>query len=255
MNKEDLERIVDNPEMIPGIFNYCDRWCERCNFTSKCATYALEQKQFPDADADLNNKVFWEKLGEIFKITMEMIVESAEEMGIDLNDIDDEEFVASEEELEEKTSNHHCSVASKIYYKEVSKWFENAETILKVKEAELNKNLQIGITNDEGAQLNDIIDIIHWYQYQIHVKIRRGFHGKFDPLGEDEDYPKDSDGSVKVALIGIDRSIAAWGKMLSFFPDKEDDTLQLLVLLEKLRRNTEKEFPDARAFVRAGFDE
>ncbi len=79
---------------------------------------------------------------------------------------------------------------------------------------------------------------------------KRGLHGKLDEYEEDGGFPKDSDGSVKVALIGIDRSIAAWGKMLSFFPEKEDEILELLVQLERLRRSTEKEFPDARDFKR-----
>jgi hypothetical protein len=25
---------------IVGIFNYCDRWCERCEFTSRCRVFA-----------------------------------------------------------------------------------------------------------------------------------------------------------------------------------------------------------------------
>ncbi|MCB0550950.1 MAG: hypothetical protein KDD19_25495 [Phaeodactylibacter sp.] len=29
---------------IPGIYNYCDRWCERCSFTSRCLLYAQEQE-------------------------------------------------------------------------------------------------------------------------------------------------------------------------------------------------------------------
>jgi len=66
---------------------------------------------------------------------------------------------------------------------------------------------------------------------------------------------QDSDGSAKVALIGIDRSIAAWGKLLSYFPEQEDELLDILVHLEKLRRTTENEFPDARAFIRPGFDD
>ena len=32
--KEDLKKLMDNPKMISGIFNYCD-WCERGTFTSK----------------------------------------------------------------------------------------------------------------------------------------------------------------------------------------------------------------------------
>jgi len=39
-------------------------------------------------------------------------------------------------------------------------------------------------------------------------------------LAADPKYIKDSDGPAKVALIGIDRSIAAWEMMLSFHRGK-----------------------------------
>ena len=33
MNKEKLIKEARNPKYISGIYNYCDRWCERCQFT------------------------------------------------------------------------------------------------------------------------------------------------------------------------------------------------------------------------------
>ena len=32
----------DDQGFIPSIHNYCDRWCERCPFTSRCRAYAIE---------------------------------------------------------------------------------------------------------------------------------------------------------------------------------------------------------------------
>ena len=67
--------------------------------------------------------------------------------------------------------------------------------------------------------------------------------------------PRDSDGSAKVALLGIDRSLVAWTRMRQHFPKRADNILDILVDLERLRRLTEKTFPNARAFKRPGFDE
>jgi len=53
----------------------------------------------------------------------------------------------------------------------------------------------------------------------------------------------------------MDRSISAWGEILKFFPDQEENILSLVAHLDRLRNRTEAEFPDARAFVRPGFDE
>jgi hypothetical protein len=77
-------------------------------------------------------------------------------------------------------------------------------------------------------------------------------------LDEDDisdEFPKDSDGSAKVALIAIDRSISAWGEIRKCFPEAGDKIIDLLVHLDRLRRKTEKTFPSARSFKRPGFDE
>ena len=66
---------------------------------------------------------------------------------------------------------------------------------------------------------------------------------------------KDSDGSAKVALIGIDRSIAAWRLMQLSLPAVAASMVTLLMQLEVLRRRIERSFPEARGFVRPGFDE
>lgn len=68
------------------------------------------------------------------------------------------------------------------------------------------------------------------------------------------EFPRDSDGSAKVALIAIDRSIAAWGVMRKHFPERENNMLDILVHLDRLRKGVEKTFPNARAFIRPGFD-
>src|SRR5687768_5807012 len=30
---------------IPGIYNYCDRWCERCPLTARCRVFAVEEQR------------------------------------------------------------------------------------------------------------------------------------------------------------------------------------------------------------------
>ena len=98
MNKEQLKKLAQDPRFIPGIYNYCDRWCERCPFTSRCMNYALSEDEFDTRESkDINNEAFWGKLHEIFQVTLEMVKESAEEMGIDLNAIDDKEFAQQQE--------------------------------------------------------------------------------------------------------------------------------------------------------------
>lgn len=110
--------------------------------------------------------------------------------------------------------------------------------------------------DEEAAAIVDAVDVITWYLHFIQVKLMRAIHGELeDRLELPDDFPKDSEGSAKVALIAIDRSIAAWGKMLNYFPDQEDELFKILIKLEQLRRHAEEIFPEVRAFFRAGFDE
>ena len=51
--------VMKNKDTIPSIYNYCDRWCERCPFTSRCANFALGEEYFPNQeDRDINNEHF-----------------------------------------------------------------------------------------------------------------------------------------------------------------------------------------------------
>ncbi len=82
----------------------------------------------------------------------------------------------------------------------------------------------------------------------------RAIDGKNDQeIRELDDFPKDSDGSAKVALIGMDRSIGAWGELMKYFETDEDEIIHIISYLERLRRSTEIELPDARTFIRPAF--
>ncbi|MFP3975357.1 MAG: hypothetical protein ACLFVK_03945 [Dehalococcoidia bacterium] len=108
----------------------------------------------------------------------------------------------------------------------------------------------------EAREINDAGEVVRWYQNFIYAKIMRALEGKLqEPSLDLQGMPADSDGSAKIALIAIDHSTAAWANLLGHFPEKQDDTLELLVHLHRLRRAFEAVFPDARAFIRPGFDE
>jgi hypothetical protein len=210
---------------------------------------------------DMNNEEFWKHMENIFKLTHEKLDDMAEEQGIDLSQIEwTEADKEREREIEDSVQNHQCAVVSKEYYQIVDSWFNTNEELFKEKEVELNEQLLLGLPSTdpkkEAVTLKDAIEVITFYLHFIHVKIMRALHGKIEDRYEmPDEFPKDSDGSAKIALIAADRSIFAWGKLLKHLPKSEDEILEILVLLERLRNMTEKEFPDARKFVRPGFDE
>jgi hypothetical protein len=260
MDKEYIKKLAENPKFISGIYNYCDRWCERCPFTSRCMTYVLSEDEFESPESkDITNKAFWGKLHGIFKVTLEMVKETAEEMGIDLNAIDREEIARQTEQVHKTAKEQpYCQVALS-YIKKVDSWFNSNKELLEDKADELQALAEADIPGtrpaDEAVSIQDCLEVVRWYKHQIYVKLCRAASGLIRGELEDLEYfPQDANGSAKVAIIGIECSIAAWGGLLNQFPQQEHSILELLVNLKRLLRQVEAVFPSARTFVRVGFD-
>ena len=260
MDKEDIKRLAENPEHIAGIYNYCDRWCERCPFTSRCLNFTLEDEKDADPETrDIRNKAFWDNLAETLQATLDLLRETTEEYSFDLDALDTEEEAKEQRLEEELAKNHECCRAAKAYAEMVDNWFDSARDLFGQEEGEPSLEKRFDIPNvsplREVTSLEDAVQVIRRYQHLIYTKLMRAVRGELrerpDILDE---FSKDSDGSAKVALIAIDRSIAAWGEIRNVFPIRERDILDLIAQLDSLRRKVENEFPDARAFIRPGFD-
>ena len=250
-----FKELAANPNLISGIHNYCDRWCERCNFTARCGVYADEEAD-PDNDPssrEINNAAFWQKLSSIFKETLEMISEWAEENGVDLSEEALEPIGELKEKQREDTRKHPLAKAAEKYAFDVNEWFDKEFTRIEVI-SDAPVQAEDAIETDD--EIDDYVEVVRWYQFFIAVKLIRGLMSRID----EDDYlsegdPRDSDGSAKVALMAIDRSISAWKLMCDLRPENADSIHGLLFQLEQLRSNGEREFPNARDFIRPGFDE
>lgn len=260
MDKDNLKKQAKDSKYISGIYNYCDRWCERCPFTSRCLNCTLVKEQFGDLEKiDELNEAFLDKLSEMLHNTLTMIREMAKEQGIDLDAMDMENDPNQDYFQKESALEHLISHASESYAKDVDRWFDANEYLFLEKEEELNR-IQIISSQSNPAQeaegINDAVEIIRWYQWQIHVKLQRAIDsGSTEEALDLDKFPKDSDGSAKVALIGIDRSMAAWKVLLTVFPVQAKQILDFITMLEHIKSRVETQFPDARAFIRPGFDD
>ncbi|MEA3361065.1 MAG: hypothetical protein U9R17_16890 [Thermodesulfobacteriota bacterium] len=259
MNKEELLKHAKDPKYISGIYNYCDRWCERCQFTSRCLNCTLAEEQFGDLQGiDKFNDAFWQKFSEMLQDIFAMVKEMAKEEGVDIDSIDTEKIYNNEETIKENFLTDVISHISKKYAKSVDDWFNFNEYSFYEKEDELNRIRLISSQNNpvkEAVNITDAIEIIRWYQYQVHVKLARACKSASEEAIDYDNFPKDSDGSAKVALIGIDRSIAAWKILLAYLPADKAEIINLIGLLENIKNRVENRFPCARDFVRPGFDE
>jgi hypothetical protein len=132
--------------------------------------------------------------------------------------------------------------------------------------------------------VDEAVAVIRWYQFFIAVKLMRALTGvsqvdeelmdeddlsldffDADETADDDDVDyeavisrasrMDSNGSAKIALVAMDRSIAAWRALQISLPEKSETIKPMLIELSGLRGDVEKRFPCARDFIRPGLDE
>jgi len=267
MKSKDIRKLAANPRFIPGVYNYCDRWCERCPLSNRCLNHAMEQAEDDPAESgaarDLSNRKFWDRLHRKFQGTLEMLHEDAEARGIDLEDPKLQAEVKAQERAERRRAakNRPLTRAAMAYVQAADKWFEAARPLFAAKGIELETlvRLETGNPQADAAELSEFVEVVRWYQHFIYVKLCRAIESRageeLETDGEMKQFPKDSDGSAKIALIAMDRSISAWAGLREALGNDPDGVLDLLAQLAAIRRETEKLFSEARAFVRAGFDE
>ena len=97
--------------------------------------------------------------------------------------------------------------------------------------------------------------MIAWFHYSIPAKIHRALLGLACDDPTDRDWPADHDGSAKVALLGIERSHAAWLEIVDSGLTSPAEIEPFIADLIWLSDELERVFPQARAFVRPGLDE
>lgn len=286
MRSDELLELAGNENFISGIYNYCDRWCERCSFASRCFLYATEQAD-PDLDdpevRDITNEKFWRKLQSIFRSTAELIAEWAAETGVDLNSIDVSAEMAEHERKIKEAEESELSQVAHHYATGVQDWFRDEFATEETVHSDMNDSAP---PDNPDVTIQDAAEVIRWYQLFIAVKLMRALSGAsqisedpgdqedddlsmdflagFDEVDdEDVDYDEvlaktermDANGSAKVALVAMDRSIAAWRALQISLPEKSETIKPLLIELSGLRAAVEGRFPRARDFIRPGFDE
>jgi hypothetical protein len=245
---------------IPSIYNYCDRWCERCYFTASCAVFQSE-KEVTAEQKDPNNKAFWDKIADNFKKAKEMIIQGALNHGIDLSNIPSEEMreiERKEEETDRLLEQDDLINLCKKYANEAGKVMENEgfwkqiadEMILQEKMG----TVPIQQLEDQLDLIKECKEVINWYLFFIQVKFQRAVSGLIEGDEEEKEIQTDYNGSAKIALIAVYRSQQAWTQLFPLMPD-EDRILPLLSLLSKIEKVGIEKFPKANEFVRPGFDQ
>jgi hypothetical protein len=220
---------------IVSIFNYCDRWCETCAFTSRCRVFAdvvrAEASLDPNMAAVVHAPVLPQDMPPPPPPWVEEMVEAMNEAA--RKPMTEEEIAALEPEM--PVEHELICERAMDYAVRVHGWLKPRGDR----------------TRDDP---HDPVSVIAWFATLNATKIHRALSGLAEFDG-DREFPPDHEGSAKVALLGLERSHAAWTKLLA---DARVDTAvarRELAELEWLRAQVDAAIPLARAFVRPGFDE
>jgi hypothetical protein len=220
---------------IVGIFNYCDRWCEACPFTSRCRLFSDVAETEALLDPNLKPVVDAPRLPQDeppppprwMQEMIDEMNEAAARITAGELDVPPPPVPPTEHLAIEKRATRYCFA--------VHAWLQKRTY------AALNPT--------------DPFAVIGWFHTMIPAKVHRAIHGLAEDDPEDREGPADHDGSAKVALLGIDRSHAAWVEVVERGAISDADAAPFMAELVWLGEALEDVFPRARAFVRPAFDE
>jgi hypothetical protein len=239
-------------QFIEGIHNYCDRWCERCAFTTRCKSFEIEKKikEAESKHGSIDRNDFWKIFDSVFGKTTDF----QDDIDLDDNnkpyDFQEINYFSFEpettvENLWKKVDDNKILESTKLYAIECCQWLDRYENaIVNSSENSFEKN---------SDRVVDSLEVIRWYSFFIYAKLHRALSRDQDECG---DLPVDSDenGSAKIALIAISRSIVAWSIIRSVYQNDNNQTAGFIGQLISVRRVVEQIFPNATEFIRPGFD-
>jgi hypothetical protein len=221
---------------IVGVYNYCDSWCDRCAFTSRCRLFADKCESEATLDPNLQPVA----------LAPQHPMDTPPPPPQWLQELLDEIDEASRSPLPDNgpvrrqlrpvPERDDIDDRAEAYSRRARAWLATREF-------------------DLASQAGDPRDVIGWFHMLIHVKAMRALHGLAEDDPADRDWPPDHDGSAKVALLGIDRSHTAWLDLTEVGAISASEATPFIDDLEWLRAALERTFPNARAFVRPAFDE
>jgi hypothetical protein len=214
---------------ILGVYNYCDRWCEACPFTSRCRVFADGAEHEAERDPNFNAVTTAPPHPSDIRETPAWLAEAIEEMNV-------LSMSALSLPEERPLPEYHAAIVERA------------------------RGYGVRVHHLDELKTHDTMEpthplsVISWFSTLISAKVFRALTGLLDDDG-DREFPPDHEGSAKVALIGIDRSISSWEELVAAGRVSEQRASSFVADLGWLRQALETLLPNARVFVRPGFDE
>jgi len=235
-----LERAAD-PDLIPGIYNYCDRRCDRCRFSARCLSY-LEGAGGPVRPDGESGAGVATMAGPSLGRALEMMRIAAERAGVDLTNAPEEAARQEREDdaCERRTLADPIVALSRQYT--LTTW-------------PITHALWPIVMARGDAAVLDAIETIERLCIPVSSKTYRAVRGAVEPDFDAANLQSDPNGSAKIARLIVDESRRAWRVLMEVGRATADGVPARLVrILDELDAGITARFPRAMAFVRPGFD-
>jgi hypothetical protein len=231
-------------ERIDFISSYCDQWCERCPLTARCSVFAVEAAIGMCGNA---HEAFELALG----TPRSPGAPSVDDRRFWLDD-----FLSTDTSSAELAA-HERREAERDARIDAMPIASMSDALLHLLHGWLSVSAD-PLRTTGGEPVDEALAVVAHDTLLANTKLHRALDGRDrytrDGEGDDEDpVQNDWNGSAKVALIALRRSRDAW----RVIAESTDDHMPALLSreAEELQAVVEREFPDAWAFVRPGFDE
>lgn len=248
-------------EFIDGIFNYCDRWCERCDFALKCRVYDeterarrrhIERGEDPDSvDSAIHD------VGRSFAKVHRMLERFAKREGLNLEDL------AKPDPAETVRRKRRPASGDKPLIQAADQFMDGCRKLLDRMRPTFDEStddvnrrggfMDVADEADTLRHVRECFDVLCWDHTLIAVKIRRALSSLRQADREDDadlrrTHTFDSAGSAAVVLRSLRRSQAALQAIYEWDESLRDVVIDLLVTAERLIRGLAARIPDSEAF-------
>ena len=252
MDKNELKKLAKSDKYISGIYNYCDRWCEKCAYTDKCLSFELSKSQPLKEDVSIDNKKFWKDLEKSFKMVKDMLNEYMKDHGIEPPSDEENEKISLEmKKIDEDINSNPIIKESRSYTKASGQLLKQNDYFTN----ELNSVGEDEESNEKIRKLQDCVEIILFYNSLIYVKLARSLHTYYS-VDSDEQIEMEEDKlvSAKIAVVAVERSMLAWHFILENFTKDTNKVADIILHLNKIKQGIEKTIPHVINYKRPYFD-
>lgn len=219
---------------IIGIYNYCDRWCERCPLTSRCRVFVDEQRTA--FETQTTTRPEW--------------LPSRRSLGALAATL--EEYFPRDVDLPIPDLEAAPEPARLLSGRTLSA----EESMLQERVEALGRRLRDWLVPEACAQdpvVRESAAALQHFASFVVAKVHRALHGREEC--EVDGMLSDALGSAKAALVGFDRLTTAWQNLAGRRAISVVEAEPMLTELQAVTAQIDTLFPKARGFVRPGLDE